>query len=58
MLQHKIGRLPVVARNDLQRAVGYLGRAEILSGETLEAREPGWIERTFPRQATPENVSR
>ena len=32
MLQHKIGRLPVVERNDLQRVVGYLGRAEILSG--------------------------
>ncbi|MEA3187791.1 MAG: chloride channel protein family [Chthoniobacter sp.] len=49
MLRHKIGRLPVVDRSDLQRAVGYLGRAEILCAETLDAREPGWIERRFPR---------
>lgn len=57
MLQHKIGRLPVVERNDLQRAVGYIGRAEILSGETLEAPEPGLLARVFPRTATPKKVS-
>ncbi|MEP6671845.1 MAG: chloride channel protein [Chthoniobacter sp.] len=49
MLRHKIGRLPVVDRSDPQRAVGYLGRAEILSAETVDVREPGWIESAFPR---------
>ncbi len=45
MLQHEVGRLPVVDRGAPQHAVGYLGRAEILRAETLEAREPGWLER-------------
>jgi CBS domain-containing protein len=54
MLRHKIGRLPVVEPHDPQRAVGYLGRAEILGAETLDAREPGWLERLFPRTSTPE----
>jgi H+/Cl- antiporter ClcA len=49
MLQHNIGRLPVVHRADLARAIGYLGRAEILCAQSLEVREPGWIERRFPR---------
>lgn len=31
MLQHNIGRLPVVAREDSRKIVGYLGRAEILA---------------------------
>jgi CIC family chloride channel protein len=31
MLQHDIGRLPVVARADSRKIVGYLGRAEILA---------------------------
>jgi H+/Cl- antiporter ClcA/CBS domain-containing protein len=44
---HKIGRLPVVERADPLRAVGYLGRAEILSAQAQEVREPGWIERRF-----------
>jgi H+/Cl- antiporter ClcA/CBS domain-containing protein len=49
MLQHNIGRLPVVDRGDHARAVGYLGRAEILCAQSLEVREPGWIERRFSR---------
>lgn len=31
MLEHDIGRLPVVARGDSRQIVGYLGRAEILA---------------------------
>ncbi len=56
MLRHKIGRLPVVPRDDLQRPVGYLGRAEILGAETLDVREPGWLERLYPRAAATEKV--
>jgi len=33
MLKHDIGRLPVVARQDPRRAIGYLGRASILSAQ-------------------------
>lgn len=54
MLQHKVGRLPVVDRNDPQQVVGYLGRAEVLSGETQEVLEPGFLARLFPR-STPAN---
>ena len=57
MLQHKVGRLPVVNRSDLQRAVGYLGRAEILTAQSLEVREPGWIERRFARAETLDDTS-
>lgn len=57
MLRHKIGRLPVVDRGAPGRAVGYLGRAEILCAETLDTREPGWIERRFPRTVAPENIA-
>jgi CBS domain-containing protein len=49
MLEHKIGRLPVVDRADAGRVLGYIGRAEILRGETRETREPGLLERMFPR---------
>lgn len=31
MLKHQIGRMPVVAREDDRRVVGYLGRADILA---------------------------
>jgi CIC family chloride channel protein len=31
MLNHKVGRLPVVERDNPSRAIGYLGRAAILS---------------------------
>jgi CIC family chloride channel protein len=51
MIRHKVGRLPVVDRSDPQRAVGYLGRAEILCAETLDVREPGWIESLFAQKA-------
>lgn len=51
MLQSKVGRLPIVDRSDRQRVVGYRGRAEILCGESFEAREPGLLARMFPRAA-------
>lgn len=51
MLRHNVGRLPVVERNQPLRPVGYLGRAELLAGQTSDVREPGWIERAFPKAA-------
>jgi CIC family chloride channel protein len=57
MLQYKVGRLPVVDRSDLQRVVGYLGRAEILTAQSLEVREPGWIERRFARAESLDDTS-
>ena len=48
MLHHEIGRLPIVARDEPTRLVGYLGRAAILEarlyriGEENE-REAGWL---------------
>ena len=50
MHRHDIGRLPVVARGDERKLVGYLGRAAILSARRLRwqaehEREPGWLAR-------------
>jgi chloride channel protein, CIC family len=47
MLDRDVGRLPVVERNDPSRAVGYLGRAAILSArmktyEEENVRQRGW----------------
>jgi H+/Cl- antiporter ClcA len=47
MLRHGIGRLPVVARDDPRRVVGYLGRAGVLSARmgwfrAEHARSRGW----------------
>jgi H+/Cl- antiporter ClcA/CBS domain-containing protein len=39
MLQRNIGRLPVVARDDPQKIVGYLGRAEILAARSRQRDE-------------------
>jgi H+/Cl- antiporter ClcA len=52
MLHRDIGRLPVVDRDDVQRVVGYLGRAAILSARTRRLhdehfREPGWLPQRF-----------
>lgn len=49
MLAHKVGRLPVVDRRDPARIVGYIGRAEVLRGETQDRPEPGLLARIFPR---------
>ena len=48
MLQHNIGRLPVVSREDSNRMVGYLNRENVLSAWTRQieeegVREHGWI---------------
>ena len=55
MLQHNVGRLPVVERDNPTKPVGYLGRAGILSARLRRVhdeyvREPGWIGR-FSRRA-------
>ncbi|MES2505177.1 MAG: chloride channel protein [Verrucomicrobiota bacterium] len=53
MLQHNIGRLPVVDANEPDRVVGYLGRAEILAAPALaeaEVNEAGWIEQWSARR--------
>ena len=46
MLRHGVGRLPVVARNEPDRLVGYLGRGEVLAArmrhhEEEESRNQG-----------------
>ncbi len=52
LLKHKVGRLPVVQRDDARQVVGYLGRADILaarsrSHEEEESRSqgplPAWL---------------
>ncbi len=52
MLRYDIGRLPVVDRTDLRKAVGYLGRSGVMAArlrrfQDEHVREPGW----FPRKA-------
>ena len=39
MLRHKIGRLPVVARDDSHHVVGYLGRADVITARLRELEE-------------------
>ena len=48
MLEHDIGGLPVVRRDDSNHIVGYLGRADILSAwqqawREDQVREAGWL---------------
>jgi CBS domain-containing protein len=50
MMNHDIGWLPVVARDDPQKMVGYFTRSSILTAWSRQAqdegvREPGWINR-------------
>ena len=56
MLRHSLGRLPVVKRDELDRAVGYLGRGDILSArrrlqedEESRGRGPGATRRPVLR---------
>lgn len=47
MLKREVGRLPVVAREDPAKVVGYLGRAGVMAArmrrlEEEHVREPGW----------------
>jgi CBS domain-containing protein len=58
LLQHEIGRLPVVRRDMPDRLVGYLSRAAILSarGKAIREefhRERGWLESRFEETAKP-----
>jgi chloride channel protein, CIC family len=50
MLRSNLGRLPVVARDNPRRLVGYLGRSGVLTArlrrlDEEQVREPGWIGR-------------
>ena len=56
MLHQDVGRLPVVERGDEHKAVGYLGRAAILTARTRRlrdehVREQGWWRGAKPRVA-------
>jgi len=51
MLNHNIGRLPVVSRKEPRQLVGYLGRSGVLSVwlrrlEAEQVLEPGWLARS------------
>ncbi len=64
MLQHNVGRLPVVERSNPKKMVGYLNRSSILGAWTRQfeeehVRDKGWFNRFFPRErATREPESR
>ncbi|HXW17313.1 MAG TPA: CBS domain-containing protein, partial [Candidatus Acidoferrales bacterium] len=64
MLQHNVGRLPVVERSNSKKMVGYLNRSSILGAWTRQfeeehVRDKGWLNRFFPRErATHEPESR
>jgi CBS domain-containing protein len=50
MLRARIGRMPVVSREDPKKIVGYLGRSGIMAArlrrlEEEYVREPGWMRR-------------
>jgi CIC family chloride channel protein len=47
MLQHGVGRLPVVSREDPQLLVGYLGRAEVMAARLRVLEEENHRERTW-----------
>ncbi len=52
MLSHDIGRLPVVARGDPSRLVGYLGRSGIVSARQRLLEDENVRERGMARQVT------
>jgi CBS domain-containing protein len=54
MLEHQCGRLPVVARSDPKKILGYLGRAAVLEARRRRmredrVREPGWWRGAAPK---------
>jgi H+/Cl- antiporter ClcA len=56
MLRYNVGRLPVVDRGDKRKAVGYLGRPQVLAArlrrlDEENVREPGWF-KGFRRSAS------
>jgi CIC family chloride channel protein len=62
MLRHGIGRLPVVAREDQRKVVGYLGRASVLSARMKlyheeHVRERGTFSKVFGAIAGKEKIS-
>ncbi len=62
MLRHRIGRLPVVERNNPHHLVGYLGRGAVIEArlrrlEEEHVREPGWLTRGFSDSAQPSPAS-
>ena len=53
MLQHNIGRLPVVDRHNPRKLIGYLGRSAIMEARLRRlheerVREPGWLSTAIP----------
>jgi CBS domain-containing protein len=50
MLRHDIGRLPVVAREDSRKVLGYLGRASILAARQRYHHEEEFRERGMARE--------
>jgi CBS domain-containing protein len=52
MLTHDIGRLPVVAREDPWRLVGYLGRSGIVAARQRLLEDENVRERGRPRRST------
>ncbi len=53
MIQHDVGRLPVVERGNPKKMVGFLNRSSVLSAWTRQfeeehTREAGWMGRFFP----------
>jgi chloride channel protein, CIC family len=54
MLQHNVGRLPVVEKANPKKMVGYLNRSSILGAWTRQfeeehTRDTGWLGQFFPR---------
>jgi len=62
LLQHDIGRLPVVDPAEPKKIVGYLGRSHILSARLSASseetvREPGWLKSRALRESCPPWIS-
>ena len=51
MLPRGVGRLPVVARDDPQHLVGYLGRTGVLEARQRQLQEEEERERSWPARA-------
>jgi chloride channel protein, CIC family len=47
MLRHNIGRLPVVSRQNSQRLIGYLGRANLMTARVRQLEEEHFRERSL-----------
>ncbi len=57
MLEHKVGRLPVVARDDPKKLVGYLGRTQIVEARRRVIHEEFVHERGWSGTATAEDAN-